>query len=76
MTLGTAVLPGLVLILSPNSFALGLGETVLAILGGGVGWLLALVITDHPLKDELLAVWRMIGAAAGSRGLVRGAPAE
>ena len=76
MTLGTAALPGLVLILSPNGFALGLGETVLAILGGGAGWLLALVITDHPLKDELLVVWRMIGAAAASRGLVKDTPAE
>ena len=76
LTLGTAALPGIVLILSPNGFALSLGEAALAVLGAGGGWLGALVITDHPLKDELFAVWRIIWAAINSRRLVKNKPAE
>jgi O-antigen/teichoic acid export membrane protein len=76
MTMGAAALPGLVLLMSSNGFALGLGEAALAVLGGAVGWLAALLIVDHPLKQELLAVWRMIWAAANSRWLVKNKPAE
>ena len=76
LAIATAALPGLVVILSPNGFALNLGETALALLGGGAGWLVAIVATGHPLRDELFAVQRMIRAAASRRRPVKEAPAE
>lgn len=68
---GTAALPILVVILSPNGFALDLGEAALALLGGAAGWLAGLFVMDHPLRTELQAVWRTIEAAVRSRKLAK-----
>ena len=76
MTIGTMAVPGLVLGMSPNGFTLSLAEAALAILGGVLGWLAALLIVDHPLKQELLGVWRMIWAAANCRAPVKNNPAK
>lgn len=69
MTIGTAIPAMLVLALSPNGLALGFGETAVAILGGGLGWLAALHLLDHPLKSELWSVLRMVRATGSGRGL-------
>ncbi len=69
MTIGTAVPPTLVLALSPNGFALGFGETALAIVAGGLGWLVALYLLDHPLRSELSSVLRMVKATGSGRRL-------
>ena len=68
LALGAALAPGLVVVFSPNGFALGWGETGLAAAGGIAGWLAALRLIDHPIGTEILAVWRMLaGRVARSR---------
>ena len=76
VTIGTAALPSAVLILSPNGFSLSFSEGFLAVLGGIVGWLAVLLLTEHPLKEELIAAGRMVKAVAFSRRLVQGSHIE
>jgi O-antigen/teichoic acid export membrane protein len=59
ITAGTALVPAAVILLSPNGFALGWGETAVAVLGGAVGWIATLWAIDHPLRSEIVAVRRM-----------------
>lgn len=51
--LGTALAPVLVVATSPSGFNLGPAQTLVAIAGGAVGWLIVLVFVDHPLKQEI-----------------------
>jgi O-antigen/teichoic acid export membrane protein len=60
LALGTALVPGLVVLLSPNGFALNWEETALAAAGGIAGWLAALRLIDHPIGTEILAVVRIV----------------
>jgi hypothetical protein len=62
VAVGTATLPALVVLLSPNGLALGIGETAIATTCGAAGWLAAVMVTDHPIKREIVAVWRMLVA--------------
>jgi O-antigen/teichoic acid export membrane protein len=62
VAVGTATLPALVILLSPNGLALGIGETAIATTCGAAGWLAAVMVTDHPIKREIVAVWRMLVA--------------
>jgi O-antigen/teichoic acid export membrane protein len=64
LTLGTALIPGLIVLLSPNGFALGWEEAALAAAGGVAGWLTALHLLDHPIRSEILAVWSMLASGA------------
>ena len=70
MTMGTAALPGLVLLTARNGYVLSLGEAALAVLGGAVGWLAVLMLTEHPLKEELFTVGRMVRETAFCRRLI------
>ena len=71
LTLGTALIPSLVILLSPHGFDLSMLETTIAIAGGAAGWLAAVVLTDHPIRTEVMAVWQMI---AGLRRRPAAAP--
>ena len=74
MAIGTAFLPCLVLILSADGFDLSAGATAVALFGGAIGWLVTLLVTGHPLKTELLSVWRMIRAEIVGRRLTKNLP--
>jgi O-antigen/teichoic acid export membrane protein len=65
VTLGTAAVPALIVLLSPNGFALGWVETCLALLGAAVGWLVALRLVSHPIGAEFLATREMLVALGG-----------
>lgn len=51
--------PAAIVVLSPRGFDLGWTETAVAVAGAATGWLAGLVLSGHPLKDEIAAVWRM-----------------
>ncbi len=71
LAVGTATIPGLVLLLaSPDGLTLGPGPTLLAAAGGAAGWLIALRYTRHPAGQELAAVWRMVTDRAARLSLV------
>ncbi len=53
---GTAAVPGVVVLVSPSGFDLNWTQTIIAIIGGGVGWLVGLHVVDHPLKHELASI--------------------
>jgi O-antigen/teichoic acid export membrane protein len=76
LAVGTAALPALVILLSPNGLTLGIGETAIAITGGAAGWLAAVMVTDHPIKGEVVAVWRMLTAVYRQVGDYARAPAK
>ena len=75
ITIATAALPTLIVMLSPNGFALDIGGTVLAVMGGAVGWLAALILADHPLKKELFSAWRVVKEGVVGRKLIKGSSA-
>lgn len=56
LALGTALLPGAVVIVSPTGFALGWLQALTAAIGGASGWLTTLWLLDHPLKAEIHAM--------------------
>ncbi len=60
LTVGTALVPSMIILFSPHGFDLSMVETSFAIAGGGIGWLVAVVLTDHPIKLEVLAVWHIL----------------
>jgi O-antigen/teichoic acid export membrane protein len=69
LAIGTALLPGIVIAFSPTGFVLDLQQTVLSILGGALGWLTGLWLTDHPLKREIVAGWHLVKDSADLRRL-------
>jgi O-antigen/teichoic acid export membrane protein len=58
--LGTALIPGLVVAFSPTGFALGWVQTAVAVIGGATGWLAVCWLVEHPIKDEIVGVWRLL----------------
>ncbi|SDZ60105.1 Membrane protein involved in the export of O-antigen and teichoic acid [Jannaschia faecimaris] len=60
LSLGTAAVPLALILVSSNGFDLSFGETLIAILGGAIGWFLMVIFTDHPIKGEVLAVLEMM----------------
>ena len=60
VTAATAALPMLVIATSKDGFDLGMARTAVAVAGGAIGWLAGIVLTDHPIRSEIMAVWRMI----------------
>lgn len=71
MAAGTAALPVLIIALLPNGLLLGWGEAALVVLAGATGWIITLFWVKHPIRHELLAVWRMLSAKAGATSLGR-----
>jgi hypothetical protein len=71
LAMGTAVIPGIVVALSPTGFALDWLHALAAAIGGASGWLISLWLTHHPLKDEIVSAWRLV---IGSVGLRSAAP--
>jgi O-antigen/teichoic acid export membrane protein len=71
----TAALPCLLILLSPNGLALSLAETALAVAGGAAGWLAGVLVTDHPIKGEVVAVWQMARRALAKPDAVSRPPA-
>jgi O-antigen/teichoic acid export membrane protein len=71
LTAAAAVVPVVIILLSPRGFDLSLVETALALVGAAAGWLAALYAGRHPLRDEVGVVWRVAqlrlrpGAALG-----------
>ncbi|RAH98336.1 polysaccharide biosynthesis protein [Acuticoccus sediminis] len=63
LTFGTGALPALVILLSPDGFALGIVETAIAVAGGAAGWLAAVILTGHPIRAEVIAVYAMLDGA-------------
>lgn len=56
VTLGAALVPACLIALSPDHLTLGMGETVAAVAGAALGWLLALRAVRHPVGAELLGL--------------------
>jgi O-antigen/teichoic acid export membrane protein len=73
---GTAVVPALVVLLSPHGFQLGWAEAALAAFGGAAGWAAALVATNHPLRGEIVAAVRTVGGIVTRRQVASPPPAE
>lgn len=65
VTLGTVIVPAALVLLSPAGFALGLGQTIVAIVGAAGGWFVALRLVRHPVEAEIVAIMRMLLGAAG-----------
>ena len=65
VTLGAAIVPAALVLLSPQGFALGLGASALAVAGAALGWLAALRLVRHPVEAEIVATARILLAAAG-----------
>ncbi len=65
LALATALVPAVVIVASPDGFALGWIETAAAIAGGAAGWGLALGLLRHPIRTEILAVARLAPVALG-----------
>jgi O-antigen/teichoic acid export membrane protein len=63
LTAATAVVPGLVVALSPTGFELGAAQTVVAVAGGAAGWSTGLWLTGHPLKREIAGAWSLLRAS-------------
>jgi hypothetical protein len=53
LALGCALAPVLVVATSPSGFDLTWTRTLLALAGGGAGWLAAMIAVDHPAKREI-----------------------
>ncbi len=64
VALGTAVVPGVVVLMSPHGFAIGWVETALALAGAALGWLAALRLLRHPIGAEVFATQQMLVAVA------------
>lgn len=58
--LGTALIPLLVIVTSPTGFDLDWVRTAAALVGGAGGWLISLLFTDHPLKNEIASALRFL----------------
>jgi O-antigen/teichoic acid export membrane protein len=56
VTLATSALPALIMLAGPRSFAFDSGQAVLAIIGAAVGWAIGVVVTGHPIGDEIRRV--------------------
>lgn len=68
VTAAAAAPPALAVLFAADGFSLGWGATALSLAGAGAGWFAALIATRHPLREEVLAVWRIFTR--------RGVPAE
>lgn len=64
---GTALVPTLIILLSPHGFALGWIETAVAVVGAACGWAAVLVAVEHPLRGEIVAAGRMLRALVARR---------
>lgn len=71
VTLCTAVLPGLVVLLSPTGFAMGWGQMVLAILGGAMGWFMGIYLSGHPIHAEASQLTRRFLSKIGGMAFQR-----
>ena len=65
VTAATAALPLAVIATSGRGFDLGMGQTAVAVAGGAIGWLAGIMLTNHPIRSEIMAVWRMIARPRG-----------
>ncbi|MBN9433561.1 MAG: lipopolysaccharide biosynthesis protein [Bosea sp.] len=72
LTLGAALPPGLLVLVSGQGFALDWPMTVIALAGGTAGWLVTLLNIEHSVKEELVGSTRQL---LGRFARVR-APAE
>ncbi|SHE99711.1 Membrane protein involved in the export of O-antigen and teichoic acid [Kaistia soli DSM 19436] len=63
LTLGTALVPCLILVWSPRGFDLDWLQTCGALLGAAVGWGAALLVGNHPLGQEIAVVVRHVFGA-------------
>lgn len=62
LAVGTAVIPVLVVVFSKTGFSLGWWQTTLALVGGAVGWILTILLVDHPIKLEILGAGHFLAA--------------
>lgn len=60
ITLATAVLPAVVILLSPRGFDLSLTEAAVAVALSAVGWLVGLFLVDHPIRGEIRLLGRLL----------------
>lgn len=60
LTLGTAFVPCMIVAWSPRGFDLDWLQTGCAVLGGAVGWIVALRASHHPLGQEIAASLRHV----------------
>ena len=66
---GTALGPMTVVLLSSSGFALGWAEAAVASLAGASGWAIAILLVEHPVKDELTRAARMLANLPACRRL-------
>lgn len=62
LAIGTALGPIVVAMTSPTGLDLGWLQTTVALVSGGVGWMLSLSLVDHPVKGEIVGAWRYFSA--------------
>jgi O-antigen/teichoic acid export membrane protein len=60
LALGTALGPIAVVLTSPTGFDLGWLQTVAALVSGAAGWMIALSLVEHPVKEELSSAWHFL----------------
>ncbi len=67
ITAAAAVLPAVVIWLSPHGFDLSLEETAVAIALSAVGWLTGLFLVDHPIRGEIRLLGQLLAATLSIR---------
>ena len=66
VTLATALVPAAIVAVSPSGFALDWLQTGLAVLGGAAGWCAGLWAFNHPVRGEMVGIWRLVADRAGA----------
>jgi len=64
LAMGTALVPILIILSSPTGFDLDWIRTLAAVVGGAAGWLVTLVLVDHPVKSEMIGIWSLLSEKA------------
>ncbi len=65
----TALGPATVVLLSPSGFALGWTDTAVALLAGACGWTVAILLVEHPVKNEFARAARIFANLPAGRRL-------